>query len=544
MTRLASLRSPVLTVTLGAALGAALLGCGPGSKNDSTGPEPGKGDAAGANDAQLTFEPITLTGTFFTPEGLDRPDMLLARPPKKTTLDKQRAAFQKAKPEDRADAAVVLATMLYEAGQKEADEARRTALLEEARKVLKEAEAGADPKARAVLLHNLAALAYELGDQAGAAEALARAVEASPDDPLAAERRAYLAYYLVRNNANAEAAAAVKGLAPSKAEPDQAYAIAWAAWRAGDLERARAAIQAATEGWDRKGYLPALKRDVLIFAARTGASVDEAVALAKAFAAQAKEPHAYLETLVFMHQAYKYAGRLAESIELVDRIFASEQAVNKADVHRLRLEQAMAAMQLGRPEGVVEYSRQAVEALEACGDACKPKDTEDTHALLFRWARLANTYYATAQDERWYEAARELYALYQTIPGGADAATVQNENLQLENAHKRAKKNAGTHDKSALNFVLQPYASQVLACYDRFLQRDPKLAGQLRLDLEISADGKVTGASSEPAGGESGLAAVASCAVDQARGWEFPKRSMPGVTRASVAYVLQPGQAR
>jgi hypothetical protein len=517
--------------------------CGGGTKNDGTGPKGGGDGAGGGADAELSYEPAKLDGLYFQPEGLDRPSMLLAR--KKITLDKQRAAYKKAKPDAKADEAVVLATMLYEAAMKDPDDARRTALIEEARTVLKEAEPGAEPKAKAIVDHNLACLAYEIGDIAGAIDALGKAIAASPDDALTPERKAYLAYYLVRGNQNAEAAAAIKGLTPSKDAPEVAYAIAWASWRTGDLPAARAGILAAAQGWRAKGYLPALRRDVLLFAGRTEMSVDEAVALADAFAEHSKDDPktkdkdgALLATLLYTHQSFQAAGRIADGIELVDRI-VKLKGLNAADIGKLRLEQANGARRLGKPAEMVAFAKQGVESVKAC-EKCDPKEIAEAHKLLFGWARLSNTYYATSQDERWYDAARELYALYLALPGGADASTVQTENMTLESNHARAKKGAGIHEKGALGYIIDGYQAQITACYEDVLQREPKLGGQLTLTLEVSDQGEVTGASTEPGAGQQGLAAVATCAVARARTWVFPMRTQPGVTRVTVPYVLQP----
>lgn len=527
-------------------LTAGLVACGPKAATEGTVPKDGDPKVVDGQDQDLAYDAIDLPGTYFVPDGLDRPGMLLVRPTKKLTLDKQRAAFKKAKPENKVGEAEILASMLYETAQKQTDGKAELAIIEEARKILADTRAALPDKLDVILLHNLACLSFDVGDLAGAADALDAAIKLAPDDAGAGERRAYLTYYLLRANKNAEALAVIGGVTPSKDAPEQAYALAWAKWRAGDLLAARAALDASTAGWRSKAYVQSLKRDVLIFAARTGATVDEAQAMATAYAGHVKGaphlqglPNATFETLAFMEQAYKFAGRFTEASALIDRMFQIKEP-EKSQAVKLRLEQADAAKKVGDAEGTVNRVKQALDGLAACGAACGDKDTEEAAKLVFGLARFANYLYTTSQDERWYTAAGALYASYLGIPGIADAATVKPEADALEQNHKNAAKNAGKHDKDAIRFVLDPYAVQVLACYDRVLQTAPTLAGTLTVKLEVSVAGEVTGATAEPAPGEQGVAAVAGCAVEQARGWVFPARTRPGITRISAAYTLQP----
>jgi tetratricopeptide (TPR) repeat protein len=546
-------RSALFCATLSFALVGSLVGCGPKAGDGTgagSGSGPGDGSGADQQDDVIDFPPLGLNGTYFSPDGLDRPGMLLAHGKKKTTIEKQRAAVKKAKPETRGGEATILATMLYEAALKEKDDSKRLGLLEDARKVLSDTAAAIPDQVDALLLHNLACLSFDLGDLPGAIAALDAAVKKAPDDANAPERKAYLAYYLIRGGRNDEAAALVQGMEPSKEHPEQAYAIAWAKWRSGDLPGARAGMLAAVQGWQSTAYLPAIKRDTLIFAARAGATVDEAVALAQAYAALTKDDPKYsgdqalLETLVYMHQAFSFTGRTADSIALVDRIFSGVKSVSKSDVPKLHLEQADAARILGRTKDLTGHVDKAVETLAACGAECKGKTSEDVGKLTFNLARLAALFYNTSQDERWFDAAESLYASYQKVPGVTDGAAVAAEAASLKAGHDHAKKNAGIHDKTAIQYVIEPHASEVLGCYDAELQRDSKLGGTLKLQLEVAASGEVTGASSDPAGGQEGLAAVAACAVEHARAWVFPARTKPGVTRISASYTLQPQATR
>jgi hypothetical protein len=549
-TRLIPLLRPAIAITIAAALPA----CG-SSATPTAGPGAGEG-ASDVVDQDFQYDEVQVEGTRFSPEGLDRPDMLLARPARKTTLDKQRTAYRKAKPEARDDEAVVLATMLYEAGQKERDQGRRTALLEEARGVLADSEAAAEPRSRAVLLHNYACLSHELGDQAGMIEGLRKAVEAAPDEPLAGERRAYLAYYLVRAGKSGDAAAAVAPLEPSAAAPEQAYAIAWAAFHTRDHGRARTAMRAAAQGWKAKYFLPALRRDVALFAARTGASVDEAIEMARAYAEHVKgdakggEAGALFEMLALVHQAYTRAGRPAEASALADRMLKVKEP-SPIELVGLRLEQAEAAKVIGQPDDLLARVRDAQQAVAACGEPCQ---TESVPRLIFGHARFAANLYATSGDERWYPTARGLYGIYLELPalpapgagkpGFPDAPTAQSELAEFEQTRQSLvagkAKEAGKYDKGVTWYVLEPRWPEIAACYDEVLQAEPKLAGALALRLELNQAGEVTGVSAEPPAGEAGLAAVATCAIGKARGWWLPARLRPGVTRIAVAYGLRP----
>jgi hypothetical protein len=537
---------PVTFLAIGATL---LLAACPPPKTGGTGPGTGSGSGSNAatQDDQLEFPAVTLNGSYFAPEGMDRLDFLLAHGKKKTTLDKQRAAVKKAKPETRAGEAAILATMLYEASNKEADDTKRATLLEEARKTLADTAAAAPDQADVLLYHDLACLSIDVGDTDGAIAALDAAVKKAPTDAATADRKAYLAYYLVRAGKNDDAAAAVAGMTPSADHPEQAYAIAWAAWRTGDKATARAGMAAAVKGWKRMAFLPAIKRDVLIFAARADASVDEALDMAKSYSALVSQEangqnQELLAMLVYMNQAYSFVGRTADSSALIDKIFSEIKSLTKTDVPKLHLQQADAARILGDTEGLVAHVGQAVDALKNCGADCQGQVDADAAKLVFNLARLSALFYNTAQDERWFTAMDALYADYLQIPGITDATAVQTELKGLDQGHAHAKKGAGVHDKDAVNYVLQPHAPEVLGCYDDQLQKDPTLSGNLKLTLEVADTGKVSGKNADPGAGEQGLAAVAACALDHAAEWAFPSRTKPGTTRVTVSYVLQPSQ--
>jgi hypothetical protein len=86
--------------------------------------------------------------------------------------------------------------------------------------------------------------------------------------------------------------------------------------------------------------------------------------------------------------------------------------------------------------------------------------------------------------------------------------------------------------------------SQVVkACYENVLVTEPELKGTLKLMLEVDSSGKVAGATTEPASGEEGLAAVGACVQERARTWKFTSRSKPGTTKVTRSYALSPAEA-
>lgn len=518
---------------------AMLLCACPGAKTTGGGPDGpnGGGKEPAPQDFALEYEATALPGTYFQPEGVEsRPLMLMARGSKKLTLAKQRQAYAKAKPATKVGEAEVLATMLYEEAQKQTDDGARMTMMEEARKALADTRAAMPDKVDVVLLHNLGCLTYDLGDPVAAAEAFGAAATLLPADPGATERRTYQIFYYVRAGKTAEAIAAAEGQPLAAAEPELAYAIAWAAWRAGQYGRVEDAIGVATQGWRNDATRPALRRDIAIFAARAGFGVDDAVALAEAFAKGSQET--LFDTLGLMNQAFSLAGRYAEAIEMTDRMIATGITPSKATKYALLFEKADAAKALGRSDVLVQSVKEGLAAWDACGKDCAGGGTETAIKLVFNYARFSNYLYTTSQDERWYTAANELYNSYLGLSAITDRDAVKQEAETLQRGHDRALKGVGTHDKDAISFVLVPYRAQALACYDAELQGAPDLGGAVTLSLEVAQSGEVAGATTEPPGGEDGLAAVASCITTAARTWTFPARTRPGVTRITVPYTF------
>lgn len=88
---------------------------------------------------------------------------------------------------------------------------------------------------------------------------------------------------------------------------------------------------------------------------------------------------------------------------------------------------------------------------------------------------------------------------------------------------------------SPLAEVVRADREPLLACFG-------PLAGEVTLHLELRPDGGVVGGSSDPAGGQEGVAAVADCVLDRARAWRFPRAHDAG-TRIVVVPLAVPETA-
>ena len=154
-----------LTLPLLAACGGAQT-----STNTAGGPTTG-GKPAAAGDVAFDVGPTEIKGVVFQPNALDRPPMATTGGRKKTTLEKQRAAFQKAKdPVVKQAEASILASMLYL--ESKTNKTGEQAMWTEGRQVLRDALAAAGPKPDEITLRMLGSYEYLFDDYAGAADSI------------------------------------------------------------------------------------------------------------------------------------------------------------------------------------------------------------------------------------------------------------------------------------------------------------------------------------------------------------------------------------
>ncbi len=557
-------RLSVLLVTL------VMLGACAGTQPEEANPPTTPGPATAAPVKRLTSGDVSfeidrqdLKGVVYEPDAaLGRPGMPLVEAKRQTTKDKQRALVQSTKdPVAKQAQAAIYATMLYK--EAKADKAKERANLTEARNTLKEVADAVGDKAideitlRLLGSYNLliAAMAdsdKERSESYDAAEkawqALLATVEKDPKAKDIADIRTGLAYTQLRRFKNAEALATVGTDKPDEKEPELAYVTAWAKLRAGDGAGAWEAIAAAARGFTGVSA-DDLEREVLWFAGRAGAPLDQAAAtiavLARARATAAKQPQLEQRTQYELLArlglvSYALTARWADAIAALDKAAATtgEGLPPPNDLPVIRYSQADFAVRLDTPDVAAKFARQAIDAYKPCGEKCTAKDKADTIKNVYFLARLFHSLYATANDQRYYQPAHELYDATIPVLDAANQAQAQQDVKKLETTLKNMKVGTGTHDKGAIAALLPRHDLEAQACYEAALETNPRLAGNVVVNLEADASGAIKGVSTEPKAGAADLSAVAGCIANRAKQWKLPKRGMAGATRIKMTFGL------
>jgi len=509
---------------------------------------PGGGGGAGsggvakpiaAGDVAFEVPAIEVKGLVFEPEALERPGMMLSPPKKKIAIDKLRETVAKTKDvEQRQAYAIGLATLLYEDSKTNKGAADKD--LQEARQTLRDAVAAAADKVDDLTLKFLGVYELLLVDYAGAEKAYSALVEKAPTDKDVATSRAWWAFSLLKQYKNADALKVVKDQPVSDKAPELAYVTAWAKFRTGDEAGAWQAIVAAAKGWGAK-ELPnkgAVDHDVMLFAGRTTVSLAEATP--QLVALFGKDKAKQYDTLAQLGlRAYGFAGRWSDGVAAVDKAIEVAGATIPAnDVPVLRFTQADFIVRLDTPDVAAKVAKQALDALPACGTKCAANDIATN---IYGMGRLFHLLYATANDTRYYQPAKDLYAA--TIPLITDAANkaqAQKDAAVLDQTFKNTKVGTGTHDKQAIGVLLQRHTQEVTACYELALAANPKLGGALTMTLESDTSGAIKGVATEPKAGLADMSAVAGCVAEHAKTWKLPHRGMAGSTRIRLTYNFGP----
>ncbi len=538
-----------------------LVACGGGA---AKGPEsPGGGGGGGsaaagskptaAGDVSFEVPNIEIKGVAFEPQALGTPGMPLAEPKgqakpltgakMEAQIVKQRTVVEKTKDSVQKQAqAALLATMLYHKSKETPADAQK--LLTEARQALRDSIGGEDySKADEITLRMLGSYELILGDIPNAEKAWAALVANDPKSKDLQFNKAWLAYTRLLQFKNADAMAAIQGENPTEKTPELAYVTAWAKWRTGDTAGAWPAIVMALKGWGNGAGRDALDRDVMLFAGRTPVSMGDAVGQLSPI--YGKGPDQMYELYAKLGlQSYQFAGRWADGVAALDKALATiGSKVPPNDLPVIKYQQGDYTTRLDNPEQAAKYALEALKALPACGTKCSNQDKENVVESVYIMARLFHILYATAHDDRFYQPALDLYTASVPLITMNEQTHQQAEKDMgfLQGSFKTMKHDAGTYDKDAIGALVKRHNQEIQACYEQFLAANPKLGGALTLNLEANAQGQITGASSDPKGGQQDMAGVAACAVEHAKQWKLPKKingNGTGTARMKFGYTL------
>jgi hypothetical protein len=530
------------------------VSCTPAQETGPVGPNDGqKPPEPQSEDITLDpFEEVSLSGARVAPAGLTVPGMVRVRPRRKTTIDKQRKAYAAAKPDRKALEAEILVTMLWEESEAiqgkdtstAADKEKAKAMRAEAIQTLRDARASLGEQADPVLLQMVFTIELMQNNEKDALEAGKELMSRHPDSDSAKATAPWIVQYLLRDGQTDEAAAIVEGwnldqLNPG-ADAGRAYGMAWVAFRKGEHDKAGKAIAWAAENWKSTATQPAIERDLVLMLTRPGTPVDDAADVAAQLAGGKKElQYILLYRLYEGYEAAGYSEYAAQALEKALQARGDEVPLGERVIIRQR--QSNNYLIAHQPARTAEVLIAAYKDVGPCGEPCKGKEQEIPDQIK-KLALHFHTTYTTTQDAEYYEPAKKLYEFYIGL-NPADAATIKSYLTQLEETKERMAANMGKHDKTTMEWSTAVRSPVVKACYENALLTEPELKGTLRLMLDIDSSGEVAGATTEPAAGEEGLAAVGACVQERARAWKFPSRSKPGTTKVTRSYALSPEEA-
>lgn len=522
------------------ALSTGVIACTPKQETPTTTPEQGQPKPPPSEDIAIEdLAEIKLEGQVYAPEGLTSPGMARVKTTGKK-LPAQRKAFAKAKAAKKVEEGRVLATMLWdEARNAAADPAAGEALQKEAMDALRQAHEAAGEAGDAVLLQMLFAGEWRAGNMDGAMQYGNELIQKHPTSSVTKAMAPWVAYGYLLQGKNAEAGQ----VAQTWTLEDQGltyihpYVTAWVAFRQGNDQVARQALLQAARTWQNKGTWASVEREVSLFLAHTGASIEEAVG---AVTELAQDPTAQYYWLYQTNEEYARAGRYAEASELLNA--AAEvggDSMKPADMVTFRNKQFNYELVELNIDRAADYAIQMHQAVQKCAADCA-QQAAPVADQISKLAQFLHTIYSTTLDERFYAPAKKLYDYYLTL-GQPDTETLRTYSTRLDETKKLATAGNGKHNKAVMdNITSLGRPEAVKACYVGVLQGEPTLAGAVKATIDIDPQGKVSGVTTEPAQGEAGLGKVAACVQEEIRTWLFPGRTLAGNTRVVRTFSFAP----
>lgn len=524
------------------ALSTGMIACAPKQETPTTPTEQATKPPPSEDIAIEDLAEIKLEGQVFMPEGLTSPGMARVKTTGKK-LPVQRKAFARAKGAKKVEEGRVLATMLWdEARNAVADPAAGEALQNEAMEALRQAHAAAGEAGDAVLLQMLFAGEWRAGNMDAAMQYGNELIQKHPTSSVTKAMAPWVAYGFLLQGKNAEAAQVAQSwtLDEQGLTYIHPYVTAWVSFRQGNDQVARQALLQAARTWQNKGTWSNIEREVSLFLAHTGATVEEAVG---AVTELAQDPTSQYYWLYQTNEEYARAGRYAEASELLNA--AAEvggDSMKPSDLVTFRNKQFNYELVELNVARAADYAIQMHQAVQTCGADCA-QQAAPVADQISKLAQFLHTIYSTTLDERFYAPAKQLYEYYLTL-GQPDTETLRTYHSRLEETKKLATATNGKHNKAVMDNITSLGRPEALkACYVGVLQGEPTLTGAIKITLDVDAQGKVTGATTDPAPGEAGLGKVAACVQEEVRTWMFPGRTLAGNTRVVRTFTFAPAPA-
>ena len=514
------------------AAGPAGAGCG-GAAPESVAPVATAPAAPLPEEQRFSPAEAEIQGIAFGPEAVGMVAMPEVTGRGRPTLEQQRRRVARGRA--HAHDAHILASLLWHEAARLApsDPIQAGRLRDEARTALRGVAADAGGKRDALTLHMLASADMSLGDDGAAAAALEELATRFPAYEGNPALRVHLAHLYLRRRRVADASALTAEWKPDQSSDLRAYILAWVAFAAGDVERARQAIATAAATWKDAASRPAVERDLVLILARTKADV--ALAGRLIAAAAGGDPQRRYTWMFKLSEAYKFAGDYEAAARALDLLIEQGgAAIPPDDLVGFRYRQADYAFRRNRPTEAAERAIEAEKQLAACAAKCPESTAQAVIERILKLAQFSHTVYTKSQDGSHYDAAVALYRHYLALPARPDRSAAESYLRSLQETRASAEPGAGKHDQEVLVNLVLARRETLAACYEAALVTQPVLDGALRLTIEIEASGAVVGATSEPAAGAEGMAQVAGCAIAEARKWTFPSRAVPGTTALAM----------
>tara|TARA_R110002096_G_scaffold436100_2_gene667772 strand:- start:22816 stop:24330 length:1515 start_codon:yes stop_codon:yes gene_type:complete len=458
------------------------------------------GAKAGPPEVAVSVGPIAVDASYASPQALFPSSLPVSRVTSRP-LEEQRERYVSATGSRKVAEGEALAILLF----------ARVADRAEAREVLRQLASG--KKVSESTRSKLAVAELILGDPKASATQLDLLIAEMGQGKEAAPYRAQRAFIalLASDNAGANALIAKDLNVKSKKTPEASYIEAWLQLRKGDTKGSYKSIAAAAEDWDELGSLDKLRSELMRIGALAGVPPKE---IMSALRATTRYDRANLVGLAAdLTRTYAEVGRLKLAVATTELSLGASSSESLA---RLHLEASRVTRALGDPRSTSEHllaaaleSKRAADDLDTAVGVAIGEETKTSLALFDQIAKSAG-------DPNYVKAANDLRA--SETPSTPEFT--------------------GAHDPQAVQQLVEQRMSEVRGCYEKFLQVNPQLYGDLTITATV-VPGTVKVVTS-PAGGAEGLAGVASCAAKRANAWSLPVRADQGTTVITLNVKLAP----